>query len=61
MRVKIFTGNGIVRDLENEINQWLSTNPVKVVDIKQSYTCDSKSCYAMMSVWFESTENINEI
>jgi hypothetical protein len=61
MKVKIFTGSGNAEDLEKEINAWLSSHKVQVGTINQSYTCDAKSCYALVSVWFEDLENITEI
>jgi hypothetical protein len=61
MKVKIFTSSGNVEDLEKEINTWLSSHKVNVGTINQSYTCDAKSCYALVSVWFEDLENITEI
>lgn len=61
MEVKIFEGSGNVRDLEKQINTWLSSHKVKVDSIKQSYTCDAKSCYALISVWFDNLENVTEI
>jgi len=61
MKVKIFSGSGSVGDLEKEINAWLSSHKVEVGSIKQSYTCDAKSCYALISVWFEDLENVTGI
>ena len=61
MKVKIFSGSGGVEDLERQINAWLSSHKVQVDSVKQSYTCDAKSCYALISVWFEDLENVTEI
>lgn len=61
MKVKIFSSSGSVADLEKEINKWLSSHKVRVDTIKQSYACDAKSCYALVSVWFEDLENVTEI
>jgi hypothetical protein len=57
MKVKIFTNQGAVPKLEEEINQWLSDKNVRLSSshIRQSYTYDSKDnifC-AMISVWYE--------
>ena len=61
MRVKLFTSAGNAKELEKDINAWLSAHKVKVDEIKQSYTCDAGSCYALVSVWFEDLENVTEI
>jgi len=61
MKVKMFVNSGNTGDLEKEINAWLSSHKVKLDSIKQSYTCDAKTCYALVSVWFEDLENITEI
>jgi hypothetical protein len=61
MEVRMFANNGNTDELEKEINVWLSRSKVKVIDIKQSYTCDAKTCYALISVWFESLEAVNQI
>ena len=61
MKVKIFSGSGGVEDLERQINVWLSSHKVQVSSIKQSYTCDVKSCYALISLWFEDLENVTGI
>ena len=61
MEVKMFVNSGNVGDLEKEINAWLSSHKIKIDSVKQSYTCDDKSCYALVSVWFENLENITGI
>lgn len=59
--MRMFANNGNADELEKDINTWLSRGKVKVVDIKQSYTCDSKTCYALVSVWYENIDDINRI
>jgi hypothetical protein len=61
MEVKIFTNSGDAHELEKEINTWLSSHKIKVDTVKQSYACDGRSCYALVSIWFESLENVTEI
>ena len=60
MKVKMFA-NSNIKELEDEINAWLSSHKVKVDSAKQNYTCDDKSCYALVSLWFESLESITEV
>ncbi len=61
MEVKLFVNSGNASDLEKEINAWLASHKIQVDTIRQSYTCDAKSCYALVSIWFEKTEDINVI
>lgn len=61
MNVRMFTNNGNADDLEKEINDWLDRTNVKVIDIKQSYTCDAKTCYTLVSVWYEGLDEVNRI
>ena len=61
MEVKMFAGTGNVYELQQEINDWLSSHKVKVDSIKQSYTCDDKACYVLISVWYQNLANITEI
>jgi len=62
MKVKLFWKNNPVqiatknaRDLENEINAWLSENPrIKIIDIKQSSSGGSFfGGLWFVSVWYE--------
>lgn len=61
MKVRIFSNNGNADELEKEINTWLARSKVKVEAIKQSYTCDAKTCYTLVSIWFEGMEDVNTI
>ncbi len=61
MKVKMFAGSGNAGDLEREINEWLSSQKIQVSTIKQSCACDGKTCFALVSVWYESTESVNKI
>ena len=61
MEVRMFANNGNTDELEKEINTWLGRSRVKVISIKQSYTCDAKTCYALVSLWYESLEETNRI
>ena len=61
MEVKMFTATGDVSALEKELNTWLSSTRISVNTIKQNYTCDSGTCYTLISVWFESQENVTGI
>ncbi len=61
MQVKMFSTAGEVSALEKELNTWMSSQRIKVNTIKQSYTCDNGKCYTLISVWFESQENITGI
>ncbi len=57
MKVKMFVNNNAnPGELEQEINSWLCGSAAKVIDIKQSYTCDVKTCYTLVSVWYEDGE-----
>ena len=62
MKVKLFWKNGPMgrgeknaRELEEEINAWLSENPrIKIVDIKQSSSGGSLAgSLWFVSVWYE--------
>jgi hypothetical protein len=62
MKVKLFWKNGLMgrgekdaRDLEEEINAWLSENlRIKIVDIKQSSSGGSLAgSLWFVSVWYE--------
>jgi len=61
MKVRMFVNNGNADELEKEINEWLARSSVKVNSIKQSYTCDAKTCYALVSIWYEGLEEVNRI
>lgn len=54
MKVKIFTNNGDAPKLEEEVNKWLSDNPVNISHVKQSYAYDSKgdTFYTLISIWY---------
>jgi hypothetical protein len=57
MKVKMFTGQGDVTELEREVNQWLSENNVSAsnAQVMQSYVYDSKNDLfrILISLWFE--------
>jgi hypothetical protein len=57
MKVKMFTGQGDVTELEKEANQWLSEHNVSPlnVQIKQSYAYDSRNDLfrILISLWYE--------
>jgi hypothetical protein len=57
MKVKMFAGQGDVKELEKEVNQWLSENNVSVsnAQVKQSYVYDSKNDLfrILISLWYE--------
>jgi hypothetical protein len=57
MKVKMFAGQGDVKELEKEVNQWLSENNVSVsnAQVKQSYEYDSKNDLfrILISLWYE--------
>jgi len=61
MEVKMFTATGDVSALERELNTWLSSHKIRVTTVKQNYTCDSGACHTLISVWFETLENVTEI
>jgi hypothetical protein len=57
MKVKMFTGQGDVTELEREVNQWLSENNVSAsnAQVKQNYVYDSKNDLfrILISLWYE--------
>jgi hypothetical protein len=57
MKVKMFAGQGDVKELEKEVNQWLGENNVSVsnAQVKQSYVYDSKNDLfrILISLWYE--------
>jgi hypothetical protein len=57
MKVKMFTGQGDVTELEREINQWLRENNVNASNshVKQSYAYDGKNDVSriLISLWYE--------
>jgi hypothetical protein len=61
MEVRMFANKGNTDELEKEINEWLSRSNIKVTDVKQSYTCDERTRYALVSVWFERLTDVNRI
>ena len=61
MKVKIFSGSGNAGELEQEINKWLSSKKIQVSTIKQSCACGPETSFALVSVWYDTAENINEI
>jgi hypothetical protein len=54
MKVKMFANVGNVPKLEEEVNSWLSNNPVNIHHVKQSHTYDSKddTFYTLISIWY---------
>jgi hypothetical protein len=54
MKVKMFANVGNVPKLEEEVNSWLSDNPVNIYHVKQSQTYDSKddTFYTLISIWY---------
>ncbi len=61
MKVKIFSNTGNAEDLEQEINRWLSSQKIQVSTIKQSCACDGKTCFALVSVWYDTAQSVNRI
>jgi hypothetical protein len=57
MKVKMFAGQGDVKELEKEVNRWLSENNVSVsnAQVKQSYVYDGKNDLfrILISLWYE--------
>ncbi len=54
VRMKIFTGNGDVTVLEDELNNWLEKNPyITVKTIKQSYVASGEQLLTMVSLWYD--------
>ncbi len=58
MKVKMFVNVSStinITELENEVNEWLSNNAVKIQHVKQSYTFDTtiggRYC-ALISIWY---------
>jgi hypothetical protein len=66
MQVKFFSGRGAasIRDMEKEINQWLTTEPADVtIKHVNTSTCtgsdgfpnDESYQWVFISIWYEST------
>jgi hypothetical protein len=57
MKVKMFTNQGDVPKLEEEINKWLTHNPANISHVKQSYGYDNKGdmFYTLISIWYTDT------
>ena len=55
MKVRMFSNQGNVPKLEEEINQWLSQNPANISSIKQSYAYDGNGdmFYTLISIWYK--------
>ena len=54
MKVKMFSNEGNIPKLEEEINQWFSQNKVNISHVKQSYIYDVKGdmfC-TLISIWY---------
>jgi hypothetical protein len=52
--MKLFTGQGDITVLEDELNEWLEKNPyITVKNIKQSYVSRDEHLFALMSLWYE--------
>jgi hypothetical protein len=57
MKVKMFVNEGDVPKLEEEVNNWLSHNPVKISYVKQGFSFDDRDnrFSALISIWYAET------
>ena len=53
----MFVNEGDIPKLEEEVNNWLSHNPVKISHVKQSFSFDSEDHIfrTLISIWYLET------
>jgi hypothetical protein len=57
MKVKMFVNKGDVPKLEEEVNNWLSNNPVEIYHVKQSFGFDDRDnrFSTLIAIWYVGT------